>query len=278
MSAIIEPTTTPGETISDGDERRWDRGAWLTLAAGLALVLVPLLTSLAGMGYPGDGWASKASGASNFTFNGVYRLTENDSGLPSPLQREDLVLAINGRPLTDDSLPPVPAGVQVGDMMRYTVERGGNTFDVDVPVVQLTPAAFGRSMATDFRENTGNAVFSLLLFAMAIIVFFLRPGSLAARYLLLFAMYGQGISLSMYSGIFLATYPAWMAFLMADVWLGLGLCVHADDYDDRARLPGAKMADTALPAPDTVSAHGLALSGQHRRQRSHMVRRQLANL
>ncbi len=201
------------ETISDRDERGWDLWAWLTLVAGLALVLVPLLTSLAGMPYPSDGWGSTAAGASSFTVTGLYRLTNNDSGLPSPLQPDDIVLAIDGRPLSDDSLPPAPARAQVGDTMRYTIDRGGTMLDVDVPVIQLTPVALVQSWITDFRENTGNAVFSLLLFVLAVVVFFLRPGNPAARYLFLFVMFGQGINFSMYSGIFLGTYPAWMVFL-----------------------------------------------------------------
>jgi uncharacterized membrane protein (UPF0136 family) len=219
MSSSEEPSTTHAETIAEQNEKRWDRWSWLTLAAGLALILVPLLTSLAGMRYPGDGWASTSAGG--FGITGSYRLTGNDSGQPSPLRPEDVVLAINGRPLTDDSLPPAPAGAQVGDMMRYTIQRAGDTpnedvpvvLEVDVPVVRLAPVVVVQSWGRNFRENTGNAVFSLLLLILAVVVFFMRPGNLAARYLFLFVMFDRGITFSMYSGLFLGNYPAWMAFL-----------------------------------------------------------------
>lgn len=133
------------ELPTDQSERRWDRGAWLTLAAGLVLLLLPLFTALVSLRYPGDGWDSTATGSGGFGVTGPYRMLDNNSGQPSALQREDIVVAIDGRPLTDDSLPPVPPDVQVGQTLRYTIERGGETLVVDVPVVQLTPAAIPRS-------------------------------------------------------------------------------------------------------------------------------------
>ncbi|MFO7661372.1 MAG: hypothetical protein R6X18_02140, partial [Chloroflexota bacterium] len=45
------------------DERRWDLWARLTLIGGFLLILIPLVTSLAGLRYPGDGWGSTSAGA-----------------------------------------------------------------------------------------------------------------------------------------------------------------------------------------------------------------------
>jgi len=202
------------ELPTEQSERRWDRWAWLTLAAGLVLLLLPLFTSLLAMRYPSDGWDSTALGSgSGFGITGPYRLPDNISGQPSALRREDIVVAIDGRPLTTDSLPPVPADVQVGQTLRYTVERGDQTLDVAVPVVQLTPAAIPRSYYQDWRDNPANVIFSALLVALVVIVFARRPGNLAARYLFLFAMFGQGLNLTTYIGVFAGLAPPWLNFL-----------------------------------------------------------------
>jgi hypothetical protein len=200
------------------DERRWDLWAWLTLIAGFLLILIPLLTSLAGMRYPGDGWGSTSVGA--FGLTGPYRMLDNNTGKPSLLQPEDVVTAIDGRSLTADSLPPVPVDAEVGQTLHYTIERDGRTLEVDVPVVRLEPAAIFRSIFREYRDNPGNAIFAIFLFTLAMVVFFLRPGNLAARYLFLFAMFGQSLNLSMYNGLFRDTYPAWQNFLWQTVGWG----------------------------------------------------------
>ena len=206
----------PGSVIhdelpTDQSERRWDRWAWLTLAVGLALALLPLALALVGTRYPGDGWDSASS--DGFGVTGPYRMIENLTGQPSQLQPEDRVVAINGRPLTLDSLPPLPPDPQVGQTLRYTIERDDRTLDVEVPIVQLDSAAIIRSRTNDLRDNPGSVINSFLLFSLAVAVFVLRPGSLAARYLFLFAMYGAGITFTTYSGIFLGVNPPWLAFL-----------------------------------------------------------------
>lgn len=210
MSYSYEPTTH-AETIAEQNEKRWDRGAWLTLAMGLTLVLLPLVLALAGMRYPSDGWDSSAVAA--FGVTGPYRLIGGLTEAPSLLQPEDHVIAINGRPLTDDILPPVPPDTEAGQFLRYTVERSERTLELQVPVVRLTPADIPRSWIANFQDNPGNALFGLLMTSVAVGVFILRPGNLAARYLFLFAMFGQGINITMYNGIFLGTNPPWMAFL-----------------------------------------------------------------
>jgi hypothetical protein len=200
------------------DERRWDLWARLTLIGGFLLILIPLVTSLAGLRYPGDGWGSTSAGA--FGLIGPYRMLDNNTGKPSLLQPEDVVTAIDGRPLTADSLPPVPDDAEVGQTLRYTIERDGRTLEVDVPVVRLEPAAIFRSILREYRDNPGNAIFAIFLFTLAMVVFFLRPGNLAARYLFLFAMFGQSLNLSMYNGLFLDTYPAWQNFLWQTIGWG----------------------------------------------------------
>lgn len=163
------------------------------------------------MRYPGDGWDSTAVAA--FGVTGPYQMNQNNTGQTSPLQPDDIVIAMAGQPLTDDSLPPAPADAQVGQTVRYTIERDGRTLDVDVPVVQLSPVAIPRFMGREFIDNPGNAIFGAFVTAIAILVFVLRPGNLAARYLFLLAMFGRGINFSMYNGLYRGVYPGWQNFL-----------------------------------------------------------------
>ena len=203
------------ERLTDQSERRWDRWAWLTLAAGLVLLLLPLFTSLMALRYPTDGWDSTAIGNAGIGFGitGPHRMVDNLSSKPSGLHSEDVVVAIDDHPLTDDSLPPVSPGVQVGQTLRYTVRRGDITLDVDVPIFRLTPADTLTQVRLDFDENPENVVFSLLVFAVAVAVFALRPGSLAARYLFLFATFKLGLYLSTSGGILAGLKPSWLSFL-----------------------------------------------------------------
>jgi hypothetical protein len=215
MSSSNEPSTTHAETIAEQNEKRWDRWSWLTLAAGLVLLLLPLFAALVSLRYPTDGWDSTAIGSAGISFGitGPHRMVDNISGQPSALQSEDIVVAIDGHPLTDGSLPPVPPDVQVGQTLRYTVKRGNQTLDVDVPILRLMPADIPTQLRLDFKENPENVLFSLLVFAVAVGVFALRPGSLAARYLFLFATFNLGLYLSMSGGLLAGLKPSWLSFL-----------------------------------------------------------------
>ena len=211
MRAKRQACSADNEVPTEQSERRWNRWALLTLAVGLVLLLLPLAVALGGMRYPGDGWDS--SPVNGFGVTGPYQMLENYTDEPSALQPDDVVKAINGHPLQDDSLPPVPPDVQFGDTLRYTIERGDELLAVEVPIVKLGPGAISRSYARSFQDNPGNVIFSLLLVMLGAVVFAIRPGSLAARYLFLFAMFGQGINLTTYTGIFAIVNPPWLMFL-----------------------------------------------------------------
>jgi hypothetical protein len=198
-------------TATDRDERRWDRWGWITLIIGVLLVVWPVFLTLYSFRYPSDGWESTS--ASGFNDTGPYRMLRNLTGESSLLQPEDRVVAIDGRPLLDNSLPPLPSDLHVGQTVRYTIERAGQQLDVAIPIVRLTPAAMIRPLIDGFYENPGNLLFGTVLTLLAVIVFLLRPGNLAARYLFLFVAFNQGITLSVQAGLYAAIRPPWSVFL-----------------------------------------------------------------
>ncbi len=202
---------TDNSTTTDRDERRWDRWGWITLIIGVLLVVWPVMVALYAFRFPSDGWESTS--ASGFTDTGPYRMLQSLPGEPSPLRPEDRVVAIEGRPLLADELPPLPGDLHVGQTVHYTIERAGQRLDVAVPIVQLTPAAMIRPLIADFYENPGNLLFAIALLLVAMIVFILRPGNLAARYLFLFVAFNQGITLAVQAGLYAALRPSWLVFL-----------------------------------------------------------------
>ena len=208
MSLSIGPTATRAETIDSRDERRWDRGAWLTLAAAVLILVFPWFITLAALPYPTDGWSIRTESLT--IAGGAWRMGANLTGGPSNLQSGDNVLAVNGRPLTPDTLPPFPDDLRAGQVLRYTVQRVDETLDVDVPLVTLTPVALLRDLVSDPQTL---AVYGGLLL-LASLAFFLRPGMAGPRYMLLaFSFFAGATGVGAYN-LFHYTYPPLLTFLI----------------------------------------------------------------
>jgi len=200
----------PTELTTNRDERRWERWSRLTLVIGILLVVWPLLTTLYAYRYPTDGWIS--SSVESFSIGGQYRLTEPLTTQVSPLQANDIVIAIDGRPLLPDTPPPLPSDLTSGQTLRYTIDRAGQVVEAEVTLVRLGPAALLRNQLQLLRDNPGNSLFVLTMAAIAAVVFLLRPGSLAARYLFLFAAFELGISWQSTVDLYAFSIPAWLSF------------------------------------------------------------------
>ena len=206
------PYNTDNTTIEPlSDERRWDRWGWFTLAVGILLIVWPFLTTLYSYRYPTDGFSSSAN--DGFSIGGTYRMGEALTSQPTSLQTDDIVVAINGRPLLPDTPPPMPANLNAGQVVHYTLDRAGETIEADVTLMRLGPSVILTDQLQNLIENPGNSLFGYAMAAIAIIVFLLRPGSHAARYLFIFAAFNLGISLQTYSDHYAFTYPPWLAFL-----------------------------------------------------------------
>ena len=171
------------------NERQWDGGAWLTLAVALLLILAPASLVLSRWSAPTDGWLSKSADG---TGSGPYTMQSNLSGLPSPLREGDRVIAIDGRELAENAWPPLPPDLEVGQTLRYTVVRDDATLDLDVTLVSLPRLSFLTAMGRAATEDLAGTLIGLLSLTLAIGVFALRPGSVAARYLLLMFAYFFG--------------------------------------------------------------------------------------
>ena len=163
------------------DERRFDRSAWLTLAVACGWSLAVIAISLYVYRFPTDGW--QYGSADNR--QGAFTAEINLSGAPSVLEAGDRVVAINGQQLAPDGIPPFPPDLRVGQTVRYTIERGERKLEVDAPLLQLNALALWRSLVGQFRLEPREMVVSLVALLVAAFAFFLRPGNLGARYLLL---------------------------------------------------------------------------------------------
>ena len=168
-----------------GEARRFDRGAWLTLIAAAVLLLWPLALSILFAGTPSDGWASYS--AEGF-FDGQFVMNYSLTGQPSPLRTDDIIVAIDGQPLVKGQLPPLPTPLVAGETVRYTVERNGQTFKADIPLVQIGLRAYGAIWLHDPLKSLA----TLVTLVIAAAVFFLRPQLPAARFMLIAYTYLAG--------------------------------------------------------------------------------------
>src|SRR5262245_8422220 len=114
--------TTGNEQPTTDNQSRFDRGAWLTLAFALFL----LLTSAAQLAYrftlPTDGWgviSEDLSDKSHWIYIG------NLVGAPSDLRRDDVLLTVEGRSVlaSDESDISVPPHWKAGATVIMGVRR-----------------------------------------------------------------------------------------------------------------------------------------------------------
>jgi len=167
------------------NERRWTQGAWLTLIVTLGYLLAGVLYVLAGYRLPSDGWNSV------YTVSTGWQVKLNQGGADL-LRRGDRIVAVAGFDVDETNfLPPQPAppGWSVGATARYTVVRDGRTIDLTIPLVQIATGELPRHVLRG-TDGTNFAALICLLFGFA--VFLLRPGSVAARLLLLILTYFMG--------------------------------------------------------------------------------------
>lgn len=159
--------------ISDANDRRFDRGAWLTLSAVLLFAVAVIATTVYILSMPGDGWQM------------VYEeppLTEFLGDWPTALQEGDVVLAV-GDVAIDSSLHPYspPTNWQAGAAIPYTIERDGSRQTVDVLLGTLSTWGMLRAVGNTMRSDLPQ----LSWFILGLIIFILRPRSAPARLLLL---------------------------------------------------------------------------------------------
>jgi hypothetical protein len=190
-----------------GVETRFDRGALLTLGLALLLILWPLATTLVGFTQPTDGWTHSGE---DFRWS----LATNLTGRPSPLQEGDLLVGINGRPV--DYFRPLPdtRNAEAGQTFRYTVVRGGRTLEAEVSLVRRSPVSLLRHITHEVRRLSSDDLVPLFTLLIVSFAFARRPGSEAARLLLLSFAYYSGVSWFADAdwSFYVYTYPKLLAF------------------------------------------------------------------
>jgi hypothetical protein len=180
-----EPTARPA---AQGDEARFGCGAWLTLALAVAVLVGPLIITLAGADLPTDGWAHTTGDLTN-----RYRLLVNLTDRPSPLREGDVILAIDGEPLVFGYRSALPDDLQAGQTLRYTVLRDGQTLEVDAPLTRHSPRTVANYLVRSTqRDIVYPVVVPLLILLIVGFAFARRPGNEAARLLLLAFAYFAG--------------------------------------------------------------------------------------
>jgi hypothetical protein len=207
-------------------ERRFDRGAWLTLAVVLAWAVGFLAVALAALSRPTDGWT--AIGPDNAT--GGYRATLNMTRAPSPLRPNDIIIAIDGHAIERGQVPPLPSNPRAGQTVRYRVLRQAApgqpqaALDVELPLVVLGPAGLLRATLLQWQITPRDYIVAAVSLLVVAIAFFLRPGNLGARYLLLiFGFYGCAVWLGGFtiSALYISTLG--VPFYLAYVAMGPGV-------------------------------------------------------
>jgi hypothetical protein len=168
-------------TANTPDERRWSFGARLTLALAIGYLLGGVLYTLAAFQQPSDGW----NASNNVTTGWVTVLNQGGADV---LHLGDRILAIEGVNV-DMSDPPrhePPPNWRIGATARYTIVRDGRTLDLDVPLVQIPAVMLPRFILLGVDGTSFAALLTLL---SGVVIFLLRPGSVAARLLLLIVTY-----------------------------------------------------------------------------------------
>jgi len=158
---------------------RFDRSAWLMLAAVTGFVLAVLATTVYVLAMPGDGWQMPYDTAPK-----PWPLENFAGDWPTTLHTNDRVVAVDGIAVArDDQLAALtpPSTWHDGGTVGYTILRDGDSVDVNVTLHRLSPLGILRGLWHAMQDTPAEWSWSLV----AIAVFLLRPRDRAARLLLL---------------------------------------------------------------------------------------------
>ncbi len=201
--------------ITRGNERRFNRWAWLTLAAGLGLMVISLLLVLWAFTIPTDGWWGQLEAGGP---NAPIRLLINQSGQPSPLRENDLILAMNGqRP--EEFISGTGPILERDQPFIYLISRAGQEIEIVAPPIRRQPAGIWQVIAYEWRQNPLTFLSPLFFFLIGAFVFLMRPENLGARYLFLVGSFYICILWGFADSFFMGTlYPPLLLWL--NTWFG----------------------------------------------------------
>jgi hypothetical protein len=167
--------------LNNDSETKFNRGAWLTLAFVILVLLYDIATLAYHFTLPTDGWMVNEATEVGFNY------TENLMGAPSGLQPGDTVIAVEGY-RADDWLnfpSSLQQAWQVGATIEYTVIRDGQEMQVPVTLIHWQ---FEKWLRAKLREpyELANLLAGYFMLALAAFVFLRRPGNPTAQAFLLF--------------------------------------------------------------------------------------------
>ena len=164
-------------------EPHFSPGAWLVLAFAISLIFLSAAQLAYRFTLPTDGWVVYTQKVVDS--NWVY--STNLVGAPSGLQRDDVLLAVEGASVGNTASSVyvrAPVAWQAGRSVRMLVQRGEQPVPLDVPVVHWTVPALLRYNLGQV-EQLGNLLGGLLFVLVGWFTFIRRPDLLSARALLL---------------------------------------------------------------------------------------------
>jgi hypothetical protein len=158
-------------------ETKFNREAWLMLIIAIALQVYSIVNFAYQFTLPGDGWEV------NEGYNPpglVY--SKNLMGNPSLLQPGDFVTAVEGIPADSKVIsqsPSLKGSWQAGATIDYSVIRDGQEIHVPVTLVNWR---FGKWLLANLRDpvKLSGLLSGIILLALAVFVFYRRPGSPSA--------------------------------------------------------------------------------------------------
>ena len=175
-------------SMSTTNVSRFDRGSWIALAFALFIFVYTAAGIIYDGRLPHDGWVYSII-IENKAIE--LELLENILDLPSELRPKDVVIAIDGKPVTQlysESLVfyhPPPSWPDEHHV-AYTVRRGDELLTLDVPFRQFSPTEFFGALQRFYGVNYPAQIISSILFlVIGVFVFIRRPRERSAQALLL---------------------------------------------------------------------------------------------
>lgn len=172
--------------ISTRDENRFDRRSRLILGLGLLILAGAFTMTVIRFSLPSDGWGyahDVTSGRQTFV------LDRNLSDAPSSLQSGDVLLAIDGVPISNilgaaqRMSPRRLPNWEPGQTVEYTIRRDGRELSVQVPILPSSLAASLRSLVPSLLRPS-----PLGLLLLGLFLALKRPRNTAALILFLFGV------------------------------------------------------------------------------------------
>lgn len=178
---------------------RWGRAARTVLLIAFGVMLGALGFKAYRLSLPTDGWSVEPP---------VEAPTSVEHGLKgaTPLAPGDVLLGVNGVPYFEViggavRGRPAPIEYWAGGTVTYTVMRGGQLMDLEVPLVRWTlPGALGAAWRS-FLGNPMGGAYLCFAWLLAAFVFYRRPENRSARLLFLLESFTLAIAISSVVGV-----------------------------------------------------------------------------